>query len=307
MLPPYGTVYGGGMVHFDEVEVEKRNDINSLQPDLCGVVRDKKTNIAKRLWVEIMVTHAIGPEKRELIRKNGISCIEINMSRFMSMQVTREDIVKFLLTDVSSREWTNNPLLEEKRQKQMECARAYNDVRHKMKQSYPDDEVAYDIDIRMKQREYLMQHPDECIVNTQYCRKCKYHSTRQRILEEVKRRHLPSWVSEALEGDLLYWTYDNISFTVNYHQCYRVEYDGYFRLLPTSSPDVHGMIVSEREIKQNNLVISFLTDTVPGLIALEGMTCREVKKWLDRTRKENKQYLVCGKAEVVKRKRRRNK
>lgn len=38
MLPPYGNVYRGGVVIFDEVEIEKRNDISSLQPDLCGVV-----------------------------------------------------------------------------------------------------------------------------------------------------------------------------------------------------------------------------------------------------------------------------
>lgn len=106
MLPPYGNIYQGGMVAFDCVEVEKRNDVACLQPDLCGVVS------SNRLWIEIMVTHAIGPEKRALIVKDGIACVEVNLSRFMNNSVTKDELRRFLLHDKDSREWTNNPKLE---------------------------------------------------------------------------------------------------------------------------------------------------------------------------------------------------
>ena len=59
---------------FDKVEVEKPLLNGLIRPDLIGYIGEEK------YLIEIKVTHGIGEEKLELIKKNGFSCIEINLS-----------------------------------------------------------------------------------------------------------------------------------------------------------------------------------------------------------------------------------
>lgn len=276
MLPHYGNVYAGGLVKFDCVEVEERNDVASLQPDVCGVVRNRKTGKDSRLWIEIKVTHAIGPEKRALIVKNNISCIEVDLSCFIEEQVTKEQLKKFLVSGISSREWTNNPVLERKRQSNLERIRTYaqrkNDEYMNKRLSRMDD---YDQMEKLKQEKhaFLKEHKDVCIVKGNNCLKCKHHTTRQAIFEEVQRRHLPTWIKDALSSNLNYWKYEEVNSTVVYDKCYKIQYDTYLSLLPTESPDILGHPVSEREIRQNLAIIPFLQNTVPAIIASEGTKC----------------------------------
>lgn len=265
------------MVRFDEVEVEERNDTSALQPDLCGVAHSKVTGKDSRLWIEIMVTHAIGPEKRALIRENGIACVEINLSQFINQQAEREELKRFLLNEQSQREWTNNPLLENRRTERSASAQSYARSRAESDRNQLSENMSsYEMEEHYKavQKAYLDTNDDCCILDGKMCYTCKHHTTRQALLEEARRRHLPVWLKEPLSSNLLYWTHDNVRCTVEFNQCYMVHLDSFLRLLPTSSPNIHGQTVSSREIKQNEQIIPFLLDTVPAIIATEGMKCR---------------------------------
>lgn len=277
MLPRYGNVYKGGVVTFDAVEVEERNDIASLQPDLCGVVHNKKTGNDSRLWIEIMVTHAIGPEKRGLIRKNDIACVEINLMQFMDRQVTREELRDFILKEQAMREWTNNPILEKQRLAVSASSRDYAAKKDDdSKSSLLKCMSTYELEEHYKdeQKAFLDEHKDCCILESKNCFTCKHHTTRQAFLEEAKRLHLPAWIKEPLSSNLLYWTYDSVKSTVEHRKSYVINYDTYLRNLPTSSLDVLGRTVSPREIKQNEQVLYFLMNTLPAIIASEGLKCK---------------------------------
>lgn len=277
MLPRYGNVYDGGLVRFDNVEVEERNDIASLQPDLCGVVRNKKTGKDSRLWIEIMVTHAIGPDKRALIKRNDIACIEINLSQFINRQVTREELRDFLLNEKAGREWTNNPILEKQRLTASATSREYAErKKEESKRQVSTNMTSYELEeyYKKEQATYLSENNDCCILDSRACYTCMHHTTRQALIAEAKRLHLPSWIKEPLSSNLLYWTHDNVNNTVEHRRSYVINYESYLRLLPTSSLDIHGRHVSPREIKQNEQIISFLLNVVPAIIASEGMKCK---------------------------------
>lgn len=276
MLPSYGNVYKGGLVKFDNVEIEKRNDISSLQPDLCGIVYNNTSGKNRRLWIEIMVTHAIGPDKRARIQKDGTACLEINLSQFMNKQVTRNELKDFLINEQVAREWTNNPLLEQKRLSMSTSSKEYAEKKMEkskvllLERMSVDELVEY---YKEEQDYYLNSHKDCCIIESKKCYKCKHHTTRKALIEEIKRLHLPAWINKALSSNLLYWTHDNVKDTVVYNKCYTICYDGFLRILPTTSPDVHGRPVTPREIMQNEQIIPFLLNTVPAIIASEGLKC----------------------------------
>lgn len=277
MLPRYANVYPGGIVRFDNVEVEKRDNISALQPDLCGIAHNRTTGKESRLWIEIKVTHAIGPEKREAIKKNGIACVEIDLSQFMNRQVLRDELQVFLLKDKKQREWTNNPLLEKRRTSSSVLKREYAEMKSEESKKMLGKTLSeYEMEsyYANEQNTYLDEHKDCFILDSKACLTCKHHTTRHAIYEEAKRLHLPTWIKAPLSSNLLYWTHDNVKSTVEFNKCYVVHYDTYLRILPTSSPDVHGRAVSSREIKKNERIISFLLDTVPAIIASEGMKCQ---------------------------------
>lgn len=267
MLPAYGTVYAGGLIEFDRVEVEQRHEPSSLRPDLCGL------NGSRRLWIEIRVTHAIGAEKRELIRKNGIACVEIDLSDYADRQVTRQELAAFLMQERAMREWTNNPVLEEKRLKVASLRRASAVNRSDALRSANPDKQALQETFEQDRQAYLAAHAESCIVASRSCYKCRHHTTRSALLAEARRRHLPAWVTEVLQSNLLYWARNEVEATVSFDRCWQVRFEHYVKLLPTASPDMHGREVTLREIRQNEAVVSFLLTTVPAIIDLEGMKC----------------------------------
>lgn len=257
--------------------MEERNDLAGLQPDLCGVVYNKKKGKDSRLWIEIRVTHAIGPEKRALIIRNKIACIEINLSKFMNHQVSRQELMDFILTEQTQREWTNNPVLESRRVSVSASSREFVEKKEEeSKKKLLENMSVYELDkyYEDERQAYLSQHKDCCIIESKQCLKCKHHTTRIALLEEAKRLHLPAWVKEPLSSNLLYWTHDNVKQTVEYDKCYTVRFDCYQHLLPTTTPDIHGRPVTPREIRQNENVISFLLNGVPAIIASEGLKCQ---------------------------------
>lgn len=312
MLPRYGNVYEGGMIRFDEVEIEKRNDVSMLQPDLCGVVH-KSNGEDGRLWIEIRVTHAIGGDKRAMIQKENIACVEVNMGRFMQadISVSKEKVREFLLTCKDDREWTNNPRLEKKRMevvdKRRKCAQ---DSSERKRLEQMSAWVAGE-EVKCKEKTYLDEHIEHCVIEPRTCFDCKYHTTRLALYEECKRRHFPVWVREALACNLKYWTKEYVGGTMEpavnrstkTQNGYSVQYGYYLHLLPTNSPDIHGREVSKREINQNIKIIPFLRDTVPAIIASEGVKCRHCVGSFTRT--GNRYDIACDMPNVVNRHRRK--
>lgn len=88
---------------FDDAVLEQHLD--AIVPDV--IVRKG----AHRLLVEMFVTHRCGPEKIELIRRMGLSCVEIDL-RQISRRATRMEVERALLAD-AGRYWLNNPKLEQ--------------------------------------------------------------------------------------------------------------------------------------------------------------------------------------------------
>ena len=82
------------ILEFESVEIEERNDINSLQPDIVGITKD-----GLRLWIEIFVTHKCGEEKINKIKENGVNCIEVKIPQEIE---TKEDLSEFLVNSDDS-------------------------------------------------------------------------------------------------------------------------------------------------------------------------------------------------------------
>lgn len=77
------------ILEFSSVEIEQRNDIKSLQPDIVGVTKD-----GLRLWIEIYVTHKCDDDKIRLIKENDINCVEIKIPKEIE---TKEQLHDFLI------------------------------------------------------------------------------------------------------------------------------------------------------------------------------------------------------------------
>ena len=91
---------------FTKVQVEITQD--ELKPDcLCTYVNERGEE--KTLWVEILNTHAVDPEKAQKIKERGVTCVEIDVSGLFPDKEINEDVLKnFLLNSTENRHWINN-------------------------------------------------------------------------------------------------------------------------------------------------------------------------------------------------------
>lgn len=295
MLPSYGTIYAGGLQNFDRVEVERSDKELRLTPDICGIV-SRKNGSESKLWIEIKVNHAIGFEKRRIITENNIACIEIDLSCFINTTITKEELKYFLIDTAERREWTNNPVLETKQRNEAQRKREYASKQNSYYVSNRNDDNESDRinDIR---NNYLEVHQDQCLVPASMCFTCMHHTVRQVIRDEISRRHLPSWLKDALSCNLLWLTKDKISEIVQFDGCYCIRYQDYSRFLPTSETERSGRYANEKEIRQNKLIIPFLLNTVPDIIAAETLRCKYNMGTLPS--QKSKYDVACGLANVV--------
>lgn len=90
-------------ISIDSVELEKK--IGDVIPDI--ILHSKN----KILLVEIFVTHRIGDEKLFKLQKQGVSVIEIDLSKINKM-ITEDGLKKYLLHDCSEKQWKYNKVLE---------------------------------------------------------------------------------------------------------------------------------------------------------------------------------------------------
>lgn len=87
---------------FNYTKVNTEIAQNDFIPDLCLYSTKGK------LFVEIAVTHFVDEEKREKIKKSGVSTIEIDLSEFYSHPKTVNDLEGLLLSRTESKKWIYN-------------------------------------------------------------------------------------------------------------------------------------------------------------------------------------------------------
>ncbi len=90
-------------ISFDEIELEKRNDSNDLQPDCVGIINKKK----KRLAIEICVTHPVDDIKKEKIKQLELDCVEIIIPNNFPME--KDKLRNLIINETSNKRWINCP------------------------------------------------------------------------------------------------------------------------------------------------------------------------------------------------------
>lgn len=306
MLPPYGKIYRGGMQTFKEMKAEVRTTLQPkqtqgtyqdptdkkgtyqdpspsptrqghLQPDLIGTQTNPKTGMPSDLWIEIRVTHEIGPEKYERIKEMGIACIEIDLSLYKDQEVTRDQLCEYLLNSTEGRTWINNPTLERKRQEQQAQRQAY--AQQMQAQRAYAQQMQKGEQTRAPQYHQTQQNtPKKNLVSREYCNNCPSHTTRTAILKEMDLQKFPAHYKNLILRHPLSWMKEKIihQMPVNPND-YIVTIGNDTLYLPTSSPDIYGHTVTPSKLKQNQRAIAFFSHTLPHLVQTLGAKCDHIQ------------------------------
>lgn len=316
MLPPYGKIYRGGMQTFKEMKAEVRTTLQPkqtqdtyqdttdrkgtyqdttdrkdtyqgpspspsrqghLQPDLIGTQINPKTGMPSDLWIEIRVTHEIGPEKYEKIKEMGIACIEIDLSLYKDQEVTRDQLCEYLLNSTEGRTWINNPTLERKRQEQQAQRLAY--AQQMQAQRTYAQQMQKGEQTRAPQYQQTQQNtPKKNLVSREYCNNCPTHTTRTAILKEMDLQKFPAHYKNLILRHPLSWMKEKIihPMPVNPND-YIVTIGNDTLYLPTSSLDIYGHTVTPSKLKQNQRAIAFFSHTLPHLVQTIGAKCDHIQ------------------------------
>lgn len=116
LLPPVDATLGrqrlvthdARVFAFSRAELEKF--MGDIVPDVVLTAPD-----GRKLLVEVLVTHACGPEKIEKLRERGISTLQIDMSSWRKNSDRRE--IERALIEGAPREWLFNPKVEEAKER----------------------------------------------------------------------------------------------------------------------------------------------------------------------------------------------
>lgn len=268
-----------------------------LQPDLIGTQINPKTGMPSDLWIEIRVTHEIGPEKYEKIKEMGIACIEIDLSLYKDQEVTRDQLCEYLLNSTEGRTWINNPTLERKRQEQqaqrqayaqqmqaqrtyaqqMQAQRTYaqqTQAQHSNTQQMQKSEQT-----RAPQYQQTQQNtPKKNLVSREYCNNCPSHTTRTAILKEMDLQKFPAHYKNLILRHPLSWMKEKIIHPMPVNpDDYIVTIGNDTLYLPTSSPDIYGHTVTPSKLKQNQRAIAFFSHTLPHLVQTIGAKCDHIQ------------------------------
>lgn len=93
------VLYPAGVTEFDEVVLEQR--LGGIIPDIMVRKGDSW------LLIEIFVTHKVDNNKLKLIKEEGVSTVEINLSTLENMPA-KEELKNMLLTSISPIYWLFN-------------------------------------------------------------------------------------------------------------------------------------------------------------------------------------------------------
>lgn len=112
-----------GAVSFSSIEVEKFMD--GIRPDLVG--NDPSDGIGDYMVIEILVTHAVGEEKRKILADRDAPALEIDLSG-VSHSLTWSELKQQILTD-APRRWLHHPEVERLKKIRAERAAAADELR----------------------------------------------------------------------------------------------------------------------------------------------------------------------------------
>ncbi len=274
MLPAYGNIYEGGMVRFAGMEVEERHECPMLQPDLVGLQQNPRTGETGRLWIEIRVTHEVGTEKYEKIKELGVSCIEIDLSMYKDLEVSRKNLSDFLLHDSSHRQWINNPRLETRMKELARQRRAYAQQMAILQQERPDAR-------RAQEGQKGQTVTGLKVVKREKCERCPHHSTRQAIIQEMLRYKFPAeWRNIIMHHPLKWFSSSLITPLPTRPSDYLMTIGNDTLLLATSSPDIYGNPVNEARLQQNKRAVNFFSHTLPHMISTLGTKCSHTGQYI---------------------------
>lgn len=110
-------------VSFSSIEVEKYQ--NGIRPDLVG--NDPSDGFGEYMVIEILVTHAVGEEKRKVLAERDAPALEIDLSG-VSHSLTWSELKQQILTD-APRRWLHHPEVERLKKIRAERAAAADELR----------------------------------------------------------------------------------------------------------------------------------------------------------------------------------
>lgn len=96
-LPQGGPLVG--LVYFEKIVVEERDDNSVFRPDCIGYCE------GKTIWIEFKNSHAISNEKRGYILENGVDCVEVDISK---CKLDRQGMLLFITKQAESRVWVKD-------------------------------------------------------------------------------------------------------------------------------------------------------------------------------------------------------
>ena len=97
MLPTKIGDFPTGQVYLHDVKKEVWDAEYSIKPDLEGIMPN-----GERLLIEFYVSHKVSAEKRNVIIKNNLKCLEIDLN---FVELDREALKKFLIEETNDRYW----------------------------------------------------------------------------------------------------------------------------------------------------------------------------------------------------------
>lgn len=116
LLPPVAAKVGRRRLQtYDEVvfsfsRAELEKFMGDIVPDVVLTAPD-----GRKLLVEVLVTHACGPEKIERLQKRGVAALQIDMSAWRKSSDRRA--IEHALIRGAPREWLFNPKVEEAKER----------------------------------------------------------------------------------------------------------------------------------------------------------------------------------------------
>lgn len=128
-LPEGNGRIPSGLVHFQNVEVEKWDKIYGFRPDAVATLEN-----GEKLLVEFLVSHKVTAKKRKIIAENNLNCIEIDLNH---VELAKDAIKSFLLNATDNREWIG---LVENNEVKLHCEELYHEECY-YEDSYNEDNI----------------------------------------------------------------------------------------------------------------------------------------------------------------------
>ncbi|MCQ2243057.1 MAG: hypothetical protein MJZ32_02245 [Bacteroidaceae bacterium] len=86
-----------GLIHFVDVEQEKKFDGSNIRPDVIGTMVN-----GEKILIEFYVSHRVTYNKRDFILQNNLKCIEVNLNY---VEMEESAIRSFLINETTHRDW----------------------------------------------------------------------------------------------------------------------------------------------------------------------------------------------------------